>query len=110
MTNNKSEIDSLTLNYKIFKWGIEIYDSYQVTDTQNMKKLLKHIMNQEAYKECGFTRKINSYIAEWKFHNFCYKIHFMRDRAKDVFLDKEFPRTLRGIVESCIYKVLSIFY
>lgn len=110
MTNKKSEIDSLTLTYKIFKWGIEIYDSYQVNNTENMRALLKHIMSEPEYKEYGFTRKMNSYIAEWKFHNFCYRIHFMRDHAKDVFLDREFPHTLRGIVESCIYKVLSIFY
>ena len=78
--------------------------------TKKIKAFLEELMGLEFYREHNFTRKISSYIAEWKFHNFCYRIHFERNSAKDVFLDKTFPRTARGRIESAIYKILSIFY
>ena len=107
---NKVEFEFKGFLVRFYDYGIEVIDSYKLTKTKEIRAFLEELMGLELYKEYNFMRKISSYIAEWKFHNFCYRIHFKRNSAKDVFLDKTFPRTARGRIESAIYKILSIFY
>lgn len=107
---NKVEFEFKGFLIRFYNYGIEVIDSYKLTKIKEIRAFLEELMERELYKEYNFTRKISSYIAEWRFHNFCYHIHFKRNSAKDVFLDKTFPRTARGRIESAIYKILSIFY
>lgn len=107
---NKVEFEFKGFLVRFYDYGIEVIDSCKLTKTKEIRAFLEELIGLELYKEYNFTRKISSYIAEWKFHNFCYRIYFKRNSAKDVFLDKTFPRTAIGSIESAIYKVLSIFY
>ena len=90
--------------------GFEIEDSWRVRGREKKRQILRAIMADEEYKKWGGTRTLESYLAEWRFHNFCWRIGFMKGHAKDAFFDKEFPKTLRGRVEKTIYWVMSWFY
>lgn len=90
--------------------GFEIEDSWRIRGKEKKRQILRAIMASNEYKKWGGTRTLESYLAEWRFHNFCWRIGFMRSHAKDAFFDKEFPNTLRGRVEKTIYWVMSWFY
>ena len=90
--------------------GFEIEDSWRIRGREKKRQILRAIMAGEEYKKWGGTRMLESYLAEWRFHNFCWRIGFMKGHAKDAFFDKEFPKTLRGRVEKTIYWVMSWFY
>ena len=90
--------------------GFEIEDSWRIRGKEKKRQILRAIMTSEEYKKWGGTRTLESYLAEWRFHNFCWRIGFMRSHAKDAFFDKEFPKTFRGRVEKTIYWVMSWFY
>lgn len=53
--------------------------------------ILNNVMEHELYKKYNYTRHIESYLAEWKAHNFVFYISpfgKIGKRTKDVNLDK----------------------
>lgn len=90
--------------------GFEIEDSWRIRGKEKKRQILRAIMESDEYKKWGGTRTLESYLAEWRFHNFCWRIGFMKGHAKNAFFDKEFPKTFRGRVEKTIYWVMSWFY
>lgn len=96
------------IDYHIYSYGINLIDSYKVKKTEDMKTILVNIFKDEKMSK-DFDRTIANCIAEWKFHNICWYLHIMRNRAKDTFLDKNF-KGFRGIIEKLLYSIISIFY
>lgn len=94
----------------IRKDDIEIQNSYLIRKTNEMFIMLKALMNKKKYKEYGYNRKMSSYIAEWKVHNFLYRLGIKRARTKDVNLNREFPKTFSQQFQKLVYNFVSIFY
>lgn len=97
-------------NFYISEECIHIENSYMIKDAAYMKFILIVIMNDENYKKFNYSRKLSNYIAEWKFHNWCYNFHLFRKRTKDVDLDNKFSKTFKGFLEDKIYSLISLFY
>lgn len=51
--------------------GFEIKDTWRIRGKGKKRQILRAIMTSEEYKEWGGTRTLESYLAEWRFHNFC---------------------------------------
>ena len=100
----------LYADVEIHKDYILIKDSYKIKDSADMYRVLKHIMRNPAYKEFGYTRKMSNYIAEWKVHNWCYRLGIQRTRTKDVNLDREFANTKGSRFQKFVYNVLDWFW
>lgn len=96
------------MKYTITKSNIQITDSYKITGTNEMVDILIEIMSSTEYKEYGYNRKMSSYIAEWKVHNWCYYLGIARSRTKDVNLDRDF--NFISFLQRMVYKLISLFY
>ena len=58
---------------KITENNIEIESSYRYGH-EDMVFILNTIKNHELYKKYNYNRDIESYLAEWKAHNFAYYV------------------------------------
>ena len=84
---------------KITENNIEIESSYRYGH-EDMVFILNTIKNHELYKKYNYNRDIESYLAEWKAHNFAYyvmpfgeigkqtrTVNLDRNEDQDVFKD-----------------------
>ena len=60
-----------------------IVDGYKITDRKIMKDFVKEHLTHGLFT----CRSINSYVREWRAHNFLYKCKIKIDSTKDVDLD-----------------------
>lgn len=100
----------LHADVEIYKDYILIKDSYKITDSADMYRVLRNIMNNPAYDEFGYKRKMSNYIAEWKVHNWCYKLGIQRARTADVNLDREFSNSKSSKLQKIVYDILDGFW
>ena len=103
-----SALQNTEITFKITDKDILITNSYLVTDSTAMYKFLQRIMTEPEYSLYGYNRKMSSYIAEWKVHNWCYYLGIARSRTKDVNLDKDFNSI--SFLQRMVYKLISLFY
>ncbi len=95
--------------YTIYFDHIHIEESYKIKKEKEMRYVLSKIMTSENYKKYGYSRSMKSYLAEWKFHNFCYNLGFAKSHTAEVDFNKEFGNTLQEKLERIIYAIISIF-
>lgn len=70
---------------------VNIRDSYEVGKKDMapfLARIESYIENDKDAPECDvFQRDYGSLLAEWRVHNFLYKLHIRRAQTKDVDLD-----------------------
>lgn len=103
-------MDKVLLDVVINDECILIKDSYKVTNDHTMYRILKKAMEHPAYKKYGYNRKMSNYIAEWKIHNLCYKLHICRSRTKDVNLDRVFKKSFSSKLQQLVYNIFDGLY
>lgn len=69
---NDSNEDGSIIVY-IDETRIHILNSYQFTESQ-MSDILDYIMESDYYKDLGYSRSKDSYLKEWKAHNFIHSL------------------------------------
>lgn len=70
------------------KYNIHIEDSYQVVKRKDMKDFLSIILDASLNRGIFYSRKIRSWIREWKAHNLLYRLGIKKDRTGSVDLDE----------------------
>ena len=66
---------------KIGVSSFQIVDSYKYKNEEDMRKILEIIMNNEYYRQYGYSRSLESYLSEWRAHNAAYSLHKKGDWA-----------------------------
>lgn len=69
------------MRYEIYPDNLKIINSFLIEDEIEMKKILIDIF--ESYPQYKSNRSIQSFINEWKTHNFFYNLHILTSRTKD---------------------------
>ena len=85
--SNLSKVKTDQIRVQISDSAIRIYDSYKINDEKDMINILEIIMKNELYAKYNYYRTRESYIKEWKAHNFAYFLTKIKN-AKDVDLNK----------------------
>ncbi len=86
--------------------NIHIENSYQITDSYEMEAILNVVIASPEYDSNVFPRTINSYIREWKGHNFMYNISSgsWKNRAMHVDLNNlEDKMIVWDVISTFIY-------
>ena len=85
--------------------NIHIFDSYKIKRKRDMKGILKIVQYASFNRGIFYTRKMSSWIREWKAHNILYKMGIKRTSSKDTDLCETESKKRRFI-----YFILSLFY
>lgn len=81
------------IEYTVNKYGVEIKNSYLVTDDRTKFVFLHYLL--ETVCELRDNRSYKSLFREWKAHNICYQHGWWKDRSRDTFFEfkhKLFPK------------------
>lgn len=65
--------------------NIRIHDSYKIRDTSEQRKIIEIIMSNSNFDSHLYTRTKNSYITEWKAHNFLYDLTYFNNYLQNRF-------------------------
>ncbi len=65
---------------------IKIEKSYIINNKEKMELILESIF--ERTEEFFVSRKMETFIKEWRYHNRLYKMHIFRKRNKNLILKK----------------------
>ena len=68
--------------------NIHIKNSFRITTTREMLKLLKLIRIAAYNRGIVYQRENNSWLREWKAHNVLYKLNIKRDSTKSVDINE----------------------
>lgn len=85
--------------------NIHIFDSYKIKRKQDMERILSIIQCASFNRGIFYTRRMNSWVREWKAHNVLYKLGIKKERAKGVNLNEN-----ESILRKFGYFILSLFY
>lgn len=69
--------------------NIHICNSYKIKNDKIKKLFLKQIMRDPLFKQAKRTRSLDSYLKEWKAHNYLYKLGIEKERTAHVDLDEK---------------------
>ncbi len=90
-----------SINVKITTGNIHIDNSYRITNEKDQEKVIEIIMASELYTQYGFYRSKDSYLSEWRAHNWLYDIlpewTGYKDNAQHVDLNKDPEGGVRGL-------------
>lgn len=78
------EIDGIKISIVFSDKNIQIKNSYQIKTTAMKKKILRKLMNSCNYIVGHYKRSFNSYLFEWKAHNYLYNKGYKRERTGSV--------------------------
>lgn len=87
---NVKDNDVLILNQTyISNPNFRIYDSYKITNIEDMNYILNYLLEYEKNHPSKWERSINSMRNEWIAHNLAYRFDINSKRAKDLDLDND---------------------
>lgn len=86
--NGKLKIKSLEteVEIKYNERNVKIVDSYRVKSRREMESVLLVFLEKTGYRS---RRSIESWVDEWRFHNFLYRIGMYRNRTADCDLEEK---------------------
>lgn len=94
-----------TIIYNMTKENIHIKDSYKIRNVSEMKEILE-LIGSEALRRCiPYKRSINSWLREWKAHNYLYDMNYEKDRTGSVDLNED-----ESLIRRIGYFFLALFY
>ena len=93
------------ISFSISKSNVHIVDSYKITKKADQTAIVKLI--RAAAAKLGFTykRSIDSWVTEWRAHNYMYDKGMQRSRTGSVDLDEKASRVVLAS-----YKVMAALY
>ena len=93
------------MNYTVIAHNVHINDSYKVRGRsfQDVLELIHTSGGTDVFDRGYFSLKM-----EWAVHNFLYKIHFKRERTKDVDLDNpcDLPEWIYKILGCMVWIII----
>ena len=95
----------LTIQYKLSNENIQIVDSYRIKKRADMNGIVKVIRAEAKQKGFTYKRSDNSWVTEWRAHNYLYDKGQQRARTGSVDLNEnESKLKLLG------YNIISLLY
>lgn len=76
------------IEYDIVEDNVHIVDSHYITDEADMYEILDGIREQASEYGLEYDRSNESWITEWKTHNYLYEIGFYCERTGSVDLNE----------------------
>ena len=91
--------------YNMTKENVHIEDSYKIRNASEMKEILE-LIGSEALRYCiPYERSINSWLREWKAHNYLYDMKYEVARTGSVDLNEN-----ESLIRRIGYFFLALFY
>ena len=97
--NNRS------VGYSLSKTNIHIWYSYQIRRRTDMKYILNTIKAEAKKHGFNYKRSVNSWIREWRAHNYLYDKGIELSRTAHVDLNEE-----EGFFRKLTYACISLMY
>lgn len=94
-----------SISVKYNSRNIHIFDSHKIKRKRDMKGILKIVQYASFNRGIFYTRKMSSWIREWKAHNILYKLGIHKERTNSVDLNEK-----ESVLRKIGYFILSLFY
>lgn len=85
---------------------IKIYNSHNITNIEDMLKILQIIKTYEEEFPSKWNRSTKSMTIEWIIHNICYQLNIEQERTKTVDFDNKEETKYLNLINS-LYEIIS---
>ena len=93
------------ISYSLSKENVHIHDSYKIRNRETMHTTLENIRREAALQGYQYHRSNQSWVIEWRAHNYLYDKGIQQARTAEVDLNENEPLWRRAC-----YCILSLLY